>query len=301
MLNSVEDFLSAQEEAFAECEEFVPRIERIKEADKIGRGVLSFIDDGIQNADMQAFDEIDVNSIVKDLKLEVNEQLDGDVLSSIYDEINDTFSQGGRVSLQDYLSQGLVALNDMLYELKGEVDYSIDYSEKKLKEEEKRAFDRFNVVLAMQNLKETAFCFDISTDNASDAYVRKAKSYLSVLGGEPYADTIEEKLAEINNCILMVQTLDTMGAKIKEKVALNDFFVEKVANVVDDLGKYREDSNIRNMFNEIRQTAIKYGTENEVIQNLRDNLEVVQEKVLDVDFSRDISNENVKVDTKQLE
>ncbi len=294
MLTSFEDFLNAQEEAFSECEDFVPRIERIKEADKIGREVLSFIDDNVNSANMEAFDDIDVNKIVNDLHLDINKDLDGDVLSSIYDEITDSFSQGGKVSLQDYLAQGLVALNDMLYELKGEVDYSIEYSERQLKEEEKKAFDRFNIVMSMKNLSETAFCFDISSDNASQAYLRKAESYLSVLGGEPYADTIEEKIAEINNCVLMVETLDKMGAKVKEKAALNDFFTEKVSNIVEDLSRYREDANIQSMFNSLRQTAVKY-SDNEVIQNLRDNLEMIQEKVIEADLSK--ANETVKDNT----
>lgn len=302
MLNSVQDFRKAQEKAFAECEDFIPRIEKIKEADKIGREVLSFIDENIQNADMKAFDEIDVSSIVENLHIEVNDNLDGDVLSSIYDEINDTFSQGGRVNLEDYLAQGMIALNDMMYELKGEVDYSIDYSERKLKEEEKRAFERFNVVLSMKNLKDTAFCFDISENNAGDAYVKKAESYLSVLNGEPFADTIEEKLSELNNCILLVQSLEEMGIKVKEKAALNDYFTEKVANVVEDLSRYKEDANIRQMFDDLQRTAMQY-SENEIIQNLKNNLDLVREQVLEADFSKNVERDKDKslVNQTQLE
>ena len=37
MFNSIEEFLNGQEEAIAQCEYFIPRIEKIKEADKIGR------------------------------------------------------------------------------------------------------------------------------------------------------------------------------------------------------------------------------------------------------------------------
>lgn len=279
MLNSIEEFLNEQEEAFSQCEDFMPRIGKIKEADRIGRKILNFIDDNIKNIDMDALDSIDVPKIVDDLNLDVNKELSGDVLSDIYKEIDENFRQGGKVSLEDYLNQGNIVLEDMLNELRGTVDYSIDYSEKQLKEAEEKAFERFNLVLSMHNLKETAFCFKFSP--AAEAFFGKTNKYLDCLKDSiPYAGTIEEKIAEINTSVLLVASLESLDCQIIDKAELNNFFSDKVNNIMSDLSRYREDNSIRQMFAEMKQTIDKY-SENEVINNLCQKIDKIDEKIFE--------------------
>lgn len=279
MLNSIDEYLSSQEEAFAQCEEFLPKMEKIKEADKIGRKILDFIDDNIKDIDMEAFDSIDISKIVDSLSLDVNKELDGDVLSDIYKEIDDTFKQGGKVSLEDYLNQGTVVLADMLNELRGTVDYSIAYSEKQLKEEERKSFDRFQLVLSMQNLKETSFCFNLSP--AGNSFLGKCNTYLDSIGDTtPYAGSIEEKIGELNNSVLLVATLSELGCEIIDKTELNYFFSDKIKDIVSDFSKYHEDSNIRDMFSSLKKTIDNYKS-NDVIASLSEKIEKIDEKIFE--------------------
>lgn len=279
MLNSIEEYLSSQEEAFAQCEDFLPKMEVIKEADKIGKKVLNFIDSNVKNIDMDAINSLDVIKIVDELGISVNEQLDGDALSNIYKEIDDTFKQGGRISLEDYLDQGRVVLSDMLNELRGTVDYSIDYSEKQLKEEEKKGFERFQLVMSMQNLKETEFCFDLNP--AGKSFMSKCDNYLGAIGDAlPYAGSIEEKIGELNTSVLLFSSLESLGCKVSDKVELNNFLSDKFNDIIHDLSKYHEDSNIRNMFSELKSTIDKY-KDNEIVSILSVKIDKVDEKIFE--------------------
>ena len=49
MFNSFEEFLKQEEEVFSQFEEFMPRIEKIKEANEIGRKTLDNINQKVSN------------------------------------------------------------------------------------------------------------------------------------------------------------------------------------------------------------------------------------------------------------
>lgn len=288
MLNSTKDFLEEQEILFDQYDDYAPRINKIKESGEIGRKILDFIDKEITNIDMETFHNIDTFKIVEELEINKNKELDGDILSDIYKEIDETFKKGGRVSLEDYLAQGTIILNDMLNSLKGLVDYSIDYSERQLKEEERKAFERFNLVMSLQNLKETAFCFNLSP--AGKTFLVKAENYLNLIHDIPVAKTIEEKLGEINNFILMTKTMEDLNCPISNKIELNNFFSDKVNDIVKDISIYREDSNIKKMFLEVVSLADKY-SDNEVITSMSNKLDLINEKLFEKVYDKKIDKE----------
>ena len=290
MISNIEDYLSSQEENFAQFEEFMPRIDKIKEANFIGRKVLSFIDNAVDSINIDVLQKIDAKEISEKLNIEVNESLDQDVLFEIYKEIDETFLEGGRVNLEDYLNQGDIILNDMLHELRGTVDYSIEYSERQLKEEEKKAFDRFNLVMSMKTLVDLQECFTLSGEGK--AFIDKGSTYLQILDGQPICASIEEKIGELNYSILAVSSMVKLNSSISDSISLQDYFSEKLNDVVNDLNKYHEDTNIRNMFNEFKKTIDINSKEIPVLQSLSEKVNEIDSKIFENTYEKDKITEN---------
>ena len=127
--------------------------------------------------------------------------------------------------------------------------------------------------------KETAFCFKMSP--AGDSFLAKCNTYLDSIGNStPYAGSIEEKIGELNNTVLLVASLSDLGCEISDKAELNYFFSDKLNDIVSDFSKYHEDTNIRSMFSSLKRTIDNY-KDNDVIASLSEKIEKIDEKIFE--------------------
>lgn len=293
MINNLDEYLNKQNELFDKLTLISPQLEKLEKAKEVGTKLLNFINNEIDKADMDAFNSLDFKEIAENCNININKNLDGDMLSSIYQEIEETFEAGGKVSLEDYLLQGGVIYKDLQNELAGSVDYSINYSEEELENAEQKAFETFSTIMTMNNINMLKTEFEENKD--LEQIIIKNNEYLDVLKGEPFAENIEEKLAEINGLLIAMEYMDDLECDIKSLDNLKSLFSEKIKDTVEDLGMYRNDENISNMFSDIENNVDRLGASStgeykELFDNIQNQLGIVRETVFEAELIDNIDN-----------
>ena len=293
MINNLDEYLNKQNELFDKLTLISPQLEKLEKAKEVGTKLLNFINNEIDKADMDAFNSLDFKEIAENCNININKNLDGDMLSSIYQEIEETFEAGGKVSLEDYLLQGGVIYKDLQNELAGSVDYSINYSEEELENAEQKAFETFSTIMTMNNINMLKTEFEENKD--LEQIIIKNNEYLDVLKGEPFAENIEEKLAEINGLLIAMEYMDDLECDIKSLDNLKSLFSEKIKDTVEDLGIYRNDENISNMFSDIENNVDRLGDSStgeykELFDNIQNQLGIVRETVFEAELIDNIDN-----------
>lgn len=288
MINMLDEYLNLQDEMFEKFDEYAPQMQKISKANEIGNKVLNFIDEEMSNFNEDAFNSIDIDNIIKKINVNKNEKIQGDILTEIYTEIEDTFKLGGRISLSEYILQGDVIYTDMQNELMGKVDYSIGYSEEELKKAEKQAFERFSMVMSLQNTKDSLINhFELTPEG--DSLKNRIDKYLEILPENLKSKNIDEKISEINGLVLSVENLKSLDCTIKDVTGLNNFFSEKIKDLTVAINDYSQDKGVRLLFDELKENIYDFNQNSkdeykELYSSLLDKLDIISENVL--------SNEN---------
>lgn len=287
---NLNEYFDLEEEAFSDLDKYFPQLEKIEKANEIGNKVLSFIDNEMEHFNSEEFQKININEIVDKLNIKINKDIKADILTEIYSEIEQTFKTGGRISLEEYLNQGNCIYMDIQNRLKGEVDYSIEYSEEELKKEEEEAFKRFCTVLAMNNKQILSNCFDIN--KSTQVLLSKEEKYLNILNAIPFAESIEEKIEELNYIFFSIKQFDDLGCKITDDVNINNIITNKIQNMSMELSEYSKDNNItkriENLQNNIENICNSNINLKDISLHTLDKLEIINESI----YYKDLENEN---------
>lgn len=285
-----EEYLSLEKEAFDDLDKYTEQLTKIEKASDIGNKVLNFIDEEINNFDKNIFNQIEINDIINKLEIKTNEKIESNMLTEIYSEIEQTFNLGGRVSLEEYLNQGKTIYNDIKNKLKGVVDYGIKYSEEELIKEEENAFNRFCLTLSMHNKIELSNYF--KTSNETKELLNKEKSYLNILNGIPYAESIEEKIVELNHMFLSLKQINDLGSKITDEYSINNLITDKIKKMSLELSEYSNDKNIKNLYENLLQNIEYISNSNEDLKEVSlhtlNKLEIINEAI----YFNDLKYEN---------
>ena len=294
MINILDEYLNLQDEMFEKFDEYAPQMQKILKANEIGNKVLNFIDEEMSNFNEDAFNSIDIDNIIEKINVNKNEKIQGDILTEIYTEIEDTFKLGGRISLSEYILQGDVIYTDMQNELMGKVDYSIGYSEEELKKAEKQAFERFSMVMSLKNTKDSLINhFKLTPEG--DSLKNRIDKYLDILPEDIKSKNIDEKISEINGLVLSVENLKSLDCEIKDTTGLNNLFSEKIKDLTVEINDYSQDKEVRLMFEELKENIYDFNENSkdeykELYSSLLDKLDIVSENVLSNENSYDMND-----------
>lgn len=294
MINILDEYLNLQDEMFEKFDEYAPQMQKILKANEIGNKVLNFIDEEMLNFNEDAFNSIDIDNIIEKINVNKNEKIQSDVLTEIYTEIEDTFKLGGRISLSEYILQGDVIYTDMQNELMGKVDYSIGYSEEELKKAEKQAFERFSMVMSLQNTKDSLINhFELTPEG--DSLKNRIDKYLEILPENLKSKNIDEKISEINGLVLSVENLKSLDCNIRDSTGLNNLFSEKIKNLTVEINNYSQDKEVRLMFEELKDNIYDFSQNSkdeykELYSSLLDKLEIISENVLSNEKTYDMND-----------
>lgn len=294
MINILDEYLNLQDEMFEKFDEYAPQMQKILKANEIGNKVLNFIDEEMSNFNEDAFNSINIDNIIEKININKNEKIQGDILTEIYTEIEDTFKLGGRISLSEYILQGDVIYTDMQNELMGKVDYSIGYSEEELKKAEKQAFERFSMVMSLKNTKDSLINhFKLTPEG--DSLKNRIDKYLDILPEDIKSKNIDEKISEINGLVLSVENLKSLDCEIKDTTGLNNLFSEKIKDLTVEINDYSQDKEVRLMFEELKENIYDFNENSkdeykELYSSLLDKLDIVSENVLSNENSYDMND-----------